>query len=357
MDRIDLLLKDLTETPGIGSYEERIREKMTQYLSPFGEIKYDRVGSILCEKRGDMSYPRIMLAAHMDEVGFIVKYITDEGFLKFAPIGGWWSQVLPSQRVIVYSKNGEFPGVIGSKPPHLLPQEEREKPVKLEDLFIDIGARNREEVEKDFGIKPGSPIVPWSQYEAIGKDKKYLLGKAWDDRIGCAVIIRVLEELKGEEHPNTIIGVGTVQEEVGLRGAETSVKIAKPDVAFVLEVGLAGDTPNVKKEESDIKLGKGPSIGIMDSSMLPNRKLVEFVEEVAEEESIPYQYELLLRGGEDGGRIHLYDGGVPTVAINVPSRYIHSHVGVIHRDDFENTVRLMKAILKRLDAKRVATLI
>ncbi len=357
MDALELLLKDLTETPGISSFEERIRERLRYYLSPLGEITTDRLGSILCEKRGDSSYPRIMLAGHMDEIGFIVKFITDEGFIKFAPIGGWWSQVLPSQRVVVYSRKGEFFGVIGSKPPHLLPPEEREKTVKLDDLFIDVGARSREEVESDFEIKPGSPVVPWSPFQVIGKDGKYLMGKAWDDRVGCAVMIRVLEDLKGERHPNTVIGVGTVQEEVGLRGAETSVKLAKPDVAFVLESGIAGDTPNVKREESDIKLGKGPSIGIMDSSMLPNRRLVEFVEENAKELGIPYQYEFMLRGGEDGGRIHLYNSGVPTVTINVPARYIHSHTGIIHRDDFENTVRLLVGLIKRLDAKKVSELI
>lgn len=357
MDRLDLLLKDLTETPGISSFEDRIKERLRYYLSPLGEITTDRLGSILCEKRGESSYPRIMIASHMDEIGFIVKYITDEGFIKFAPIGGWWSQVLPSQRVIVYSKKGEFFGVIGSKPPHLLPPEEREKTVKLEDLFIDIGARSKEEVENEFGIKPGSPIVPWSPYQVIGKDGKFLMGKAWDDRVGCAVMVRTLENLKGEKHPNTVIGVGTVQEEVGLRGAETSVKLAKPDVAFVLESGIAGDTPNVKREESDVKLGKGPTIGMMDSSMLPNRKLVEFVEETANELGIPYQYEFMLRGGEDGGRIHLYNSGVPTVTINVPARYIHSHTGIIHRDDFENAVKLLTALIKKLDGEVVSRLV
>ncbi|HOP55471.1 MAG TPA: M42 family metallopeptidase [bacterium] len=353
MDKIDLLLKDLTETPGISSFEDRIKERMRYYLSSLGEITCDKLGSILCEKRGESSYPRIMIAGHMDEIGFIVKYVTDEGFLKFAPIGSWWSQVLPSQRVMVYSKNGEFPGVVGSKPPHLMLPDEREKPVKLDDLFIDVGAKNREEAENDFGIKPGSPVVPWSPYQVMGKDGKFLMGKAWDDRIGCAVIIRVLEDLKGERHPNTVIGAGTVQEEVGLRGAETSVKVAKPDIAFVVESGIAGDTPNVKKDESDVKLGKGPTIGMMDSSMLPNRKLVEFVEETARELGIPYQYEFMLRGGEDGGRIHLYNSGVPTVTINVPARYIHSHTGVIHRDDFENTVKLLENLIKRLNAEKV----
>jgi len=153
MDKIDLLLKDLTETPGISSFEDRIKERMRYYLSPLGEITCDKLGSILCEKRGESSYPRIMIAGHMDEIGFIVKYVTDEGFLKFAPIGGWWSQVLPSQRVIVYSKNGEFPGVVGSKPPHLMLPDEREKPVKLDDLFIDVGAKKQRRGRERFWYK------------------------------------------------------------------------------------------------------------------------------------------------------------------------------------------------------------
>lgn len=182
------------------------------------------------------------------------------------------------------------------------------------------------------------------------------MGKALDDRIGCAVFTEVIKRLKDVEHPNTVFGAGTVQEEVGLRGAKTSAELINPDVAFVTEVSIAGDTPGVMESEAQAKLGKGPSIVVLDGSLIPNSKLRDLVVRTAEESNIPHQFQAGTRGGTDGGRIHLHGVGVPSLVVGVPTRYIHSHVGVFDHSDFENAVTLLVEVIKKLDAETVREL-
>jgi endoglucanase len=348
------LLRELTEAPGISGYEQEVREIIRSHLRAITTIEQDRLGSIVCRKDGAAEKPRIMLAGHMDEIGFIVKLVTDEGFIKFSPVGGWWGHVMLAQRVVIKTRQGDVIGLIGSKPPHILSEEERKKLQEPKDMYIDIGAISAAEVN-ELGIRPGDPVIPICPFTVLGTGKTYL-AKAFDDRVGCALFIQVIKNLRGEKHPNTVYGVGTVQEEVGLRGARTSSWVVEPDVGLTMEVGVAGDVPDVKKDDAQGKLGKGPVIVIRDGSMVPNLRLRNLFVETAESMKIPYQFDMLERGGTDSGAIHLHRQGVPNLVIAVPTRHIHSHAGVIHRDDFDHTVRLVTAVIKKLDADTVASL-
>jgi endoglucanase len=352
MDSTKELLKALTEAHGVPGYEGPIRSIIRRYLEPFGEISQDKLGSVICNKIGQHENPRVMLAGHMDEIGLMIRYITKEGFLKFVPLGGWFDQVLLGQRVIVQSRNGDIPGIIGAKPPHLLPAEERKKVIQKKDMYIDIGVTSKEEVEK-IGVRPGDPVVPRADFVELANGKTYM-SKAFDDRIGTALIISVFEKLQNLEHPNSVYGVATVQEEVGLRGATTSVRAVDPDVAIILESDIAGDVPGIKEEESSVKLGAGPSILLYDTRMIPNIELRDMVMDVAEELEIPIQMAAITAGSTDGGAIHLHKTGVPTIVIGVPARHIHSDSSIIHRDDYDRTAKLLVALLMRLDTATVS---
>lgn len=354
MDATAELLKALTEAPGVPGYEAPVREVVRRYLAPLGELSQDKLGSVICRKEGTAERPRVMLAGHMDEIGFMVKHITKEGFIKFLPLGGWFDQVLLGQRVVIKTRQGDVVGVIGAKPPHLLPPEERNKVVTKDKMYIDIGATSKEEVEAA-GVRPGDPIIPRADFVPLANGKSYL-AKAFDDRVGVAVMIRALQELQGVEHPNTVYGVATVQEEVGVRGAHTSVWAVEPDVAIVLESDIAGDVPGIQPEQSSVKLGQGPTVLLYDRLMIPNLKLRDLVLDTAEAEGIPVQVSYVEGGATDGAAIHLFKTGVPTVVLGVAARHIHSHSSIIHRDDFDRAVQLLVAVLRRLDAATVADL-
>jgi putative aminopeptidase FrvX len=352
-DRVELL-RELTEASGISGYEEEVRKIIKRHLQDITSIEQDRLGSIVCRKDGESAAPRIMLAGHMDEVGFIVKLITDEGFIRFSTLGGWWGHVMLAQRVVIKTREGDISGLIGSKPPHVLSEEERKKLQEPKDMYVDVGATSSAEV-KGLGIRPGDPIIPVCPFTVLNTGKTYM-GKAFDDRVGCALFINVLKNLLKEKHPNTVYGVGTVQEEVGLRGAHTSSWVVEPDVGLTMEISVAGDVPDVKKEDAQGKLGKGPVIILRDGTMIPNLKLRDLFIDTAEEMKIPYQFDMLERGGTDSGAIHLHRRGVPNLVIGVPTRHIHSHAGILHREDYDNTVRLVTAVVRKLDAKTVAGL-
>ncbi|RLE94466.1 MAG: peptidase M28 [Thermoprotei archaeon] len=347
-------LKEICEEFGPPGFETRVLRKIYEYAKPYAdEIKRDQLGSFIFVKKGSKESPKILVAGHVDEVGFIATSITKEGYITFHPLGGWFSQVLLGQRVVIMGNKGPVIGVIASKPPHLLRPEERDKVIKIRDMFIDVGATSEKEV-KEMGIRIGDPIAPWSPFMKSSQGKTYM-GKAFDDRLGAFVAVEVLRYLKEAniDHPNTYYAAATVQEEVGLRGATTVGWVAEHDIAIIVEVDIAGDVPGIKPQEAPTKLGKGPSIVTFDASMIPNQKLKEFVIQVAEEAKIPYQLSVVPGGGTDAGRLHLYKEGRPSIVIGVPTRHIHSHVGVFHRDDLENAVRLIAEIIKRLDEEKV----
>ena len=354
MDETEKLLKELTEANGVPGYETEIRNVIRRYFEPLGEIAQDKIGSLICQKVGDAGEPKILLAAHMDEIGFMIKHITKEGFIKFTPLGGWWDQVLLGQRVLIKTSKGDVVGVIGAKPPHLLSQEERKKLVEKKDMYIDIGATSQEEVE-EAGVRVGDPVVPIGEFTVLANPKTYL-AKAFDNRVGCALVIAALQSLVKKSHLNTLFGVATVQEEVGVRGATTSVEVVNPDVAIILEVDISGDVPGIKPEESSIKLGGGPSVLVYDARMIPNLKLRDLVIDIAKRFDIPLQMSAVEGGATDGAAIHLHKSGVPTVVLAVPTRHIHSHNAIFHRDDFDHAVTLLTGVIQELDKKTVANL-
>ncbi|MDP4134770.1 MAG: M42 family metallopeptidase [Bacillota bacterium] len=352
LDETLMMLKELTDAKGSPANEKEPRQVMKSYIEPFAdEVTTDRLGSLIAKKTGQADGPKIMIAGHLDEVGFMVTRIDDRGYLRFQTVGGWWSQVMLAQRVTVVTKKGDITGIIGSKPPHVLSQEARKKSVDIKDMFIDIGASSREEA-MEWGVLPGDQVVPYFEFTVMNNEKM-LLAKAWDNRIGCAIAIDVLKNLKGADHPNVVYGVGTVQEEVGLRGAKTAAHTIKPDIAFGVDVGIAGDTPGITEKESASKMGKGPQIILYDASMVSHKGLRDFVTNVADEAGIPYQFDALSGGGTDSGSIHLTANGVPALSITIATRYIHTHAAMLHRDDYEHAVKLITEVIKRLDKETV----
>jgi len=353
LSKYEKLLQELTDAHGVPGFEDEAVEVMKKHLKAADEISFDKLGSLVAVKKGKSEKPRVMIAGHIDEIGFIVKEVTSDGYIKFLPLGGWWGHVALSQRVIIKTSKGDVAGVIGSKPPHILEDEERKKVQQVKDMFIDVGACEGFDV-KSLGIRPGDPIVPDSKFKVLGNKDLYM-NKAFDNRIGAAAAVAVINELAGVDHPNTVYGVGTVQEEVGLRGATTAAHVVDPDVAIVADVSLADDGPGMSKTAMG-KLGSGPSVTVLDGSMIPNRRLRDLVIDIAEEKKIPFHFAALDRGGTDGGRIHISRAGVPSLYMGVATRYIHSHSGIIHKSDFENLVTLIVETVKRLDAKTVASL-
>ncbi|MCP4634476.1 MAG: M42 family metallopeptidase [candidate division Zixibacteria bacterium] len=356
MDNTELMFKELTEAHGVPGHEDAVGSIMEEYLKDNAdEISYDRLGSFVARKNGTSPNPKVMIAGHMDEVGFMVREVTPDGYIKFLPLGGWWGHVALAQRVIIKTVKGDVPGIIGSKPPHILPPEERKKVLEIKDLYIDVGAQDKFDVKKKLKIRPGDSIVPVSDFTILANPKMYL-AKAWDNRIGCAAVIDVINNFKKVKHPNTIYGVGTVQEEVGLRGAMTAANYVDPDVGFAVDVSIARDMPGMDGKAAE-RCGTGPSIAVYDGSLVPNRKLRDLVIDTAEKNKIPYHLTALEQGGTDGGRIHLNRIGVPTIYMGVATRYIHGHAGILNRNDYNNLVKLLTAVIKTLNHKTVNSLV
>ncbi|MGQ9664277.1 MAG: M42 family metallopeptidase [bacterium] len=340
-------LKEMCEAFGISGYEDEVVEILKKKFEKHTKVLRDRIGSVIAQKDGTSDIPKIMFAAHMDEIGFMVKEITKEGFIKFLPIGGWWDGNLPGMRVKIKNSKGEIiPGVIGLKPIHELSPEERKKMPELEQMYIDVGAtRNFSPVEK-LGIKPGDPIVPVGSFEQMSNND-LLLAKAWDDRMGCALLVSLLDELVAINHPNKVFLAGTVQEEVGLRGARTSASLIQPDFAFAIDVSICRDTPGNNADAPE-KLGAGVAILVYDRSMIPHKKLRDFVIELAETNNVPYHL-TSISGGYDTGAIHLTNFGVPSLALGIPTRYVHSAASIISYEDYENLLKLTTLIVRNLN--------
>jgi endoglucanase len=360
-------LEELTNCFGPSGFEREPARIVKNYVSRFSDRVYsDKLGSLMFEKKGTADIPVVLVPGHIDEVGFIISSIHKLGFLTFNPLGGWFDQVLLGQRVLVKTDKGVVPGIIAAKPPHLLPAEERSKVVVKEKMFIDIGASNEEEA-KAMGVRVGNPAIPDSCFSTMqkrlfkdGKKKgtdTIAIGKAFDDRIGAwtaAEVVRILAERK-ISHPNKVIGAATTQEEVGLRGARTTAYVVKPDVCITLEVDIAGDVPGIEANEAASKMGYGPTLTTFDSSMIPNQGLVELVIKTAKQKRIPIQLSQV-KGGTDAGVIHMANAGCPSVVLGVPTRHIHSHVGLLSMEDAENCIKLVIELIRKLDKKTVAGL-
>jgi putative aminopeptidase FrvX len=337
-------LEKLSNAYGVTGREGEVRELMIQLMKPFvDDIIVDRLENVIAVKKGKKNSPKIMLASHMDEVGLMVKTITKEGFLQFIKMGGIDDRILPAQKVAVLSRKAVFPGIIGSKPPHIQKEDERKKIIALDELFIDIGVENKENA-MSLGVASGDPIAFDIKYSQLSED--IVTGKAFDNRAGCAAMIEALRLL--EEDHCTIYAVGTVQEEVGLRGATTAAFGVDPDVAIVLDVTIAGDVPGVREFDTSIKMGKGPSLLISDSGLVTHPKILRWLAGSAEEEKIPVQLEAGIPGSTDAARINLTKQGIPSGNISIPTRYIHSPVGMLSLKDIENSAKLTVAAIKRI---------
>lgn len=349
------LLKNLVNADGIAGNEAEIRQIFKAEIEAYSEkLHFDGLGSIIAQKGN--TGKKIYFASHLDEVGFMVSKITEAGFIEFQTIGGWWSQVMLAQPVKITTRNGrKIKGVTGSKPPHVLSLETRNKVYDIKDMFIDIGVSTKEDAE-NLGIRPGDMITPATEFERLNEGK-FLLAKAWDNRIGTAAVIEAFKTLSQEKLETQIFAGANVQEEVGLRGATTATHLVNPDIAFAIDTGTAGDTPQMTSKEADSILGQGPQIFIYDASMLPQKQLLNFVIDTADELEIPYQLTVIAQGGTDAGKMHLTRNGVPSLALAVPVRYLHSATSIIHEDDYLNLVKLIVAVIKRLDNKKIDELV
>lgn len=347
------LVRELSLAAGPPGAEDDVRRVTRAALDGCGTVSYDRLGSLLCEQPGTADEPRVMLDSHLDEVALMVHSIDADGLLPVVALGGWWPHVLLAQRVDVLTAGGRVPGVIGSTPPHHLSADERNRVLPIESLFVDIGARTRDEA-RDAGVRVGDPIVPVAEFRELAVADA-ASGKALDNRLGVALMVETMRALATRDHPNTVVGVGAVQEEVGTRGAGTAAELARPDVAIVLECTPADDLPGRKTRQASI--GAGPQIRMFDPTALPNRRLADLVLAVAGEIDVPVQVAVRRAGGTDAATIHRWRAGVPTVVVGVPARYIHSHVGVFRWHDWEAAARLIPSLVERLDRERVANLV
>jgi endoglucanase len=353
LDRVERLLQELTNAHGPSGFEGPVRAIVRREMAPLAtRLETDGLGSLIATVEGPAGGPRIVMAAHMDELGMIVKYITPEGYVRFQTVGGWLDQGLINQRYIILTRKGPVQGITGLKTPHVMSQTERTRLVERDRMFLDVGATSKQDAEERLGIRPGDPIAPDSQFYALNDGRRYV-AKAWDDRVGVAVMIEVLRLLKHNPSPNQVYAVATVQEEIGLRGAHTSSSIVKPDIGLSIEVGVASDYPGITLDEAQEKVGAGPGIFLHDSSMLPNLKLRDFVMDTARERKIPLQFDLLTGYGEDGAEMQRAHGGAPAINITVPTRYLHNHNGLLDRDDFDRVVELVTEVVQRLDAATV----
>ncbi len=340
------ILERLSNAHGVSGYEGNVRQIIEEEIRPYiDEIKTDKMGNLIATKLGGK--PTVMLAAHMDEIGLMVKYVDDKGFVHFTKIGGWFDQTLLNQRMVLHTEFGTVYGVIGSKPPHAMNDEDKKKPVLAEDMFIDVGATGKEDAEK-LGVKAGTPITSDMEFKLLGNDM--VTGKAFDNRAGCVMLIEALRQMKGVKA--TVHAVFTVQEEVGLKGAKTSAFGLNPDVALATDVTITGDHPGIEKKHSAMEIGKGPSITISDAEgrgIIVPEPVLKWLKEAAESSNVPYQLEVGVGGTTDASAIHLSREGIPTGVISTPSRYIHTPVSVLSMTDLENAAKLVARALEIVD--------
>jgi putative aminopeptidase FrvX len=352
-DRISQLLEELSNAPGPSGFEGPVRDILMRHFRSAGlAVSTDGLGSVIGVLPGSSDAPRIMLAAHMDEVGAIVRYINQDGFVKFQTLGGWFDQALVNQRWTILTKKGPVTGVSGLISVHVAAPSDMTRVFPHDDIFLDVGARSKQEAER-LGIRPGDGVVPSSSFTVLSNDR--YTGKAMDDRVGCVMMLEVLRRLKeeGTKTPNTIYFVGTVQEEIGLTGAHTAVQVVKPDLGISLEAGIAADHPGGKTEGAQERLGEGPVLYLADAAMLANLTLKAFIQRMAEENKIPLQTEVLSGGAEDSAELQKFANGKPAVNFAVATRYLHTHNSVIDRADLDRAVDLLVRILSRLDQKTV----
>ncbi len=344
------LLQRLSDAPGPPGYEDPVRAVMVAEMKPLSSapLRYDGMGSVIAQL--GTTGPRIMVDAHMDELGGMVRRVAPNGQLTMQMLGGWLDQALVDQRWIILGSKGPVEAVTGIRDIHVATPAERTAVIPRESVFLDIGAKTPAEAAA-MGVEAGDPVVPDAPFKVLNGSENYL-GKAWDDRIGCAVLLEAMQRLAKLPHNNQVFFVATTQEEIGLRGARTASNLVKPDLGLALEGGIANDQGG-HPEETQAHLGGGPGIFLYDSSAIPNRKLVRFVQDTAKTNSIPLQLDLVQGYGDDSSEMQESGTGAPTVNIVTPVRYTHAHNGVVNRGDFDRTVDLLANLLQHLDQATV----
>lgn len=353
------LLASLSNAPGATGFEAPVRKILLPiWQQNLSTIKVDGLGNMLGTVTNGKSSPNILLMSHMDEVGLILRDITENGFIQVEPLGGFHGPI--AQRWVITTKQGSVVGYSGTESGHMVPHSDQtSKPVDTatplpREIFIDVGAENKTDALNRLGLRPGLPITPDTTFAALNNSNEYL-GKAFDDRAGLALITLAAEQARQSNHPNQLSLAATVQEEVGLRGAQVIYNQIKPDVVINLEVCVAGDFPlrTAATQASYPALGKGPCLYVYDKSMIPNPNLVDWVANLAKENNIPFQYAAGLNYGQDGASLQLSGSGVPVINIGIPLRYAHQQAGVINRADFDATLKLVNAIVKKFDDKQL----
>jgi endoglucanase len=339
------LLKKISETPGPPGFEKHIRNLVIREVENLvDDCSVDNMGNVVAFKKGKAD-KKVMLAAHMDEIGFIVNYIDDQGFVRFVPLGGFDPKTLTSQRVIIHGKQ-DLVGVMGTKPVHMMTDEEKKKMVKTEDFFIDLGMK-KEEVQKY--VQVGDPIT---RERALIEMGDCVNGKSLDNRISVYILIELLKALKDQTPPYDVYAVFTVQEEVGIRGAQVATQQIQPDFGFGIDTTIAYDVPGAQAHENVTKLGEGVAVKILDSTAIADYRMVEYLKEVAGRHNIKWQPELLAKGGTDTGMIQrMTKSGSIAGAISIPTRHIHQVIETIHKADIQSSIDLLKRALLELDQK------
>lgn len=335
-----MLLKQLTEASGISGNEKEVRDLIVSEIKDYVDsFKIDRLGNLITYKKGKNSSKKIMVTAHMDEVGLIIKEINDMGLLKFMPVGGIDKRILVSKPVLVGQE--KIPGVIGAKPIHLQGREEWKRALNMDELYIDIGAKNKEEAEKMVEI--GDYALFKSDYIEFGEN--LVKAKALDNRVGCSLLIDLIKD----DSDTSFYGVFTVMEEVGLVGAGPAAYEVNPDISLILEGTLCYDMPKLDTHLVPTYLNNGPAISLIDRTTIYNKELRNFIVNLARKHNIPFQYRKTSMGGNDSGKIHVAKAGSLTATISVPCRYIHSPVSVMSKEDYNNTFKLLKVVLPELE--------
>jgi putative aminopeptidase FrvX len=348
------LIKELSEVPGVSGFEDEVLAVIRRHGEGLGEWKEDAMRNLYLHRQGwKEGRPVLMLDAHSDEVGFMIKAIRPNGTLDFISIGGWVPYCVPAHKVKVRNDKGLWlSGIVASRPPHYLSKDEMSKTPDITDMTIDVGASSDKEVREEFHISIAAPVVPDVSFE-YSAEHDTMIGKAFDDRLGSAVIIAALKELAKEELSVNVNGAFAVQEEMGLRGAIVTAQTVKPDIAIVFEGSPADDTV-VESYAVQTALKKGPMLRHIDRQMITNPRFQRFALDAARKKAIPVQEAIRTGGATNGGVIHLTGKAVPVIVIALPVRYIHTHYGIAAFTDFESAVRLACEVIRNLDEKIIA---
>lgn len=332
------LLRELTEAHGVSGYEDAIRTIVRRELGGIGELSTDGMGNVICHKPGNG--PKVMIAAHMDEIGYIVKHIDKDGFLRLNPLGGWDPRQMNSQRVKVQTKDGPLTGTLmyGTKPAHLLSDAEKKEGQNLDSFFVDLGMTGEEVKAK---VRIGDPVTMHGRFDQIGN---HYSCKSMDDRVAVFVMIEAMKAVGA--HDADIYAVATVQEEIGLRGAAAAGWSVQPDICIAIDITLANDIPGVPEQDQITRLGEGTAIKIMDSSLICNPRIVEHFRSLAEKHGIKYQMEILSRGGTDAGAVQRLHGGIPSFTLSIPTRYVHTVNETVHPADVQASIDILARYLE-----------